>query len=137
MKKFYLFFFIVITSFNQTGCSSINIKNPHTNIEIVSLKEYYDRFYQIALSWDDMAYLDRVDIPIHIDNSNLIQISASFQSPNKKNQCILIELLSDGTIYVDYIEHNLDIIQTVPIKVTDWDIDSTKVLLIIQKMVMD
>jgi predicted small secreted protein len=133
MKKYIQVILLSFVFFNLSGCVISEVDNIQPQVKVVSLINNYESLYESAVIWDESAYLENVTIPIELDENSYILLSAHFQSPYKVSESIAVELLSDGNININYIEHTIDVVQTEAIEFSEVSIDSSQVLSIIMK----
>jgi hypothetical protein len=111
------------------GCTTELSTNTTSqeNIEVISLKENFDVFEEIAYQWDEKAYLADVHIPVFLqaEDNPLWLISAGFQSPDKHTQSLLVNLNIDNTISIKRVTHATCVRQVDPVYPNDQLIDSS------------
>ena len=102
----------------------------HPAVEVISLKDNFGMLEETAHQWDAKAYLSDVEIPLFLDakDNSLWLISASFQSPDKHTQSIIVILNLDKTISVKRVSHTTGVNQVDPIYINNQLIDSSVVL---------
>jgi hypothetical protein len=118
----------IILSLMIGGCHP---KENHQVVEIVSVRKYYPQLLELALSWQDDAYLDCIWLYINMDDSEFM---AEFFSPSKEYESLSVYLMRDGSFSKQIFIHEIRIYQHAPISESDWQIDSQDALnLILEK----
>lgn len=130
------FLILLLFSLTLAACSTppVSTSSPSQEINIVSLKDNYHAMQEMALTWDDNAYLNEVQIPVYLlgEENQMWLLSAHFQSPDKFTESITVELYPNGNITVEHIPHEVAVVQSAPI-LLDQIIDSSEVLIYFEK----
>jgi hypothetical protein len=125
--KYKVLLLITIIFIILTSCSpdtSINKISPD-NIEIPSLKEYYEILVAEARKWSPDAYLREVDIPI---GKKDWAMSADFYSPTNDKQSLTVIVSIESNLSSRIFGYTVNVPQSKPVLFSDWKIDSQDAL---------
>ncbi|MEA3439092.1 MAG: hypothetical protein U9R58_02300 [Chloroflexota bacterium] len=127
MKIIIFMIFIIAGSLN----SCIQAPTSPSQVPIISMEKTLPILNERAKEWDRGANLWDIRISLDSppeDRRSYELLSASYQSPSKNYETLLLSLMSSDSIFEEVFNYETPIIQSRPLTKDDWVYDSPEAL---------